>query len=304
MFLFITVLVIALFWPNDAFAWGPGTHLEVAVGLVKDAAIFSPAIAMLLKKYRDQFVYGMVSADVLMGKKYAGYLHHNHNWAVGWQVFENCKSDSEKASAYGYLTHLACDIVAHNYYIPYMVIKSYRINRMRDHTYWELRFDNHVSDETWDEVYRILRADVHSFDNILESTLKRPMFSFKTNRRVFNTILMIQRFRQLRKMINFYSKKTQWPLKRSEVKHYKSLIMKTAHDFLKDPKNAVCLKGDPAGHYRLRYAKDTRKTLRKFVSREMISPKDADKFVKKVRGELRRTMFDPGARLPESYEVL
>lgn len=304
MVIWMLVIVIALvFWPADAFAWGPGTHLEVATSLLRDTAFFAPAVARLMKRYRDQFVYGTVSADVLVGKKYAGYLHHNHNWRVGWQVFDNCRSDREKASAWGYLSHLAADIVAHNYYIPYMIIKSFD-TRMKQHTYWELRFDMHVDAKNWEEVRRVLKADVHAFDNVLEQTLRRPMFSFKTNKRIFNTILMMQQFRRTRQMVELHNRFSQWPLRRYEVKHYKNLVMKTTRDFLKNPEKAQCLKGDPAGHHRLRYASETRKSLKKFVGREMISEKEAVKFIKKVRGELRRNLFNPGAVLPGSYEVM
>jgi hypothetical protein len=301
--LVFVIIILFLFWPSDVFAWGPGTHLEVATGLLKETAIFSPVVAGLLKKYRDQFVYGMVSADVLMGKKYVGYLHHNHNWSVGRQVYKNCKTERERASAYGYLAHLASDIVAHNYYIPYMIINSFD-TKMKQHTYWELRFDNHVHEETWNEVLRVIRADVHDFDSVLESTLKRPMFSFRTNKRIFNTILLVQRFRQLRRMVDLHSRVTQWPLKMSEVRYYKNLIMETTRDFMKDPKGAPCLSGDPAGHVRLKYANDTRKTLKKYVSRGLISRKEADKFIKRIRRELRKHMFDPAAKLPGSYEVM
>ena len=304
MLVYLVILAIAIILvPSEAFAWGPGTHLEVATGLLRDTAIFAPAVASLIKKYRDQFVYGMVSADVLVGKKYAGYLHHNHNWSIGWEVFKNCKTAKEKASGYGYLTHLASDIVAHNYYIPYMVIRSFDA-KMVNHTYWELRFDMHVEKENWEEVKRVLKADVHVFDKVLENTLKRPMFSYRTNRRIFNTILMMQQFKQIRRAVEIHSKFSQWPLKKSEVKHYKSLVMATARDFLKDFNKAECLSGDPAGFERLKYANETRKTLKKFVSRGMVSRSDTEKFIKKIRAKLRKEMFNPGAKLPDSYEVL
>lgn len=302
----IAVLLIILpiiLMPANLYAWGPGTHLEVATTLLKEASLFAPAVAVLMKKYRDAFVYGMVSADVLVGKKYAGYLHHNHNWRVGRQVFERCKTDRERAAAYGYLTHLASDIIAHNYYVPYMIIKSFD-TKMMQHAYWELRFDVHVEKKTWEEVKRVLKADTSDFDLLLEKTLKRPMFSYKMNKRIFNTIMLMQQFRQMRNMIALHSRFSQWPLRKTEVKHYKSLIMATARDFLKNPDDAPCLKGDPAGHVRLRYASDTRKALKKYVSRGIVTRREADRFIKKVRGMLRKTIFQPEIELPESYSVL
>lgn len=298
----LTALLVVL-WPSDAFAWGPGTHLETAVELLKDISAFSPVVIPLMKKYRDQFIYGMVSADLLVGKKLAGALHHCHNWRIGNQVLKGCRSDKEKASAYGYLTHLASDIVAHNYYVPYMIISSFDA-KMKNHTYWELRFDNHVNTSVWDEVNRVISGDHKEFDNLLEKTLRRPLFSFKMNKRIFSTILMVQRLKKVRQTVNLHSKFSQWPLTKSEVRHYKRLIMKTARDYLTELDNSVSIGQDPAGIARLKYANRMRKTLKRYLSRGVVGQKDVDRFLGSVKRHLKKSLFDKNAELPDSYEVL
>lgn len=303
MVAYLILVILIVVWPSDAFAWGPGTHLEVATSLLKNAAAFSPVVASLMRKYRGEFVYGMVSADVLVGKKYAGYHYHSHNWRVGWQILEGCTTDQERASAYGYLAHLAADITAHNYYIPYMVVKSFDA-KMKNHTYWELRFDVHVKPSTWDEAKNVIKGDFSGFDNLLETTLKRPIFSFRTNKRIFSTILLLQKFKQLRQTVEIHSKFSQWPLTGSEVQHYKFLVMKMAREFLIKLEGANCLLGDPSGMRRLKYAGDTRKSLKRLVSRGLVGKADVDRFIKKLRRELKETVLEPDASLPESYEVM
>lgn len=300
---FILTLLLALLLPVDAFAWGPGTHLETAITLLKDVSMFSSVIIPLLQKYRDEFIYGMVSADLLVGKKYAGHLHHCHNWDVAWRILERCRTDREKASAYGYLTHLASDIIAHNYYIPYMVIKSFDA-AMKNHTYWELRFDVHVKPFIWDKVKEITGGDFHEFDRLLESTLKRPLFSFKTNKRIFRTILLLQQFKQLRQTVKIHSDFSMWPLSGEEVRHYKYLILRTTREFLRDLKDAKCLNGSPAGLARLNWASNIRKSLKRLISRDIIKRKTADRFVKMLRSDLRRTIFEGDAVLPGSIKAL
>ena len=303
MFTIIIATLILVLYPVDALAWGPGTHLETAAGLLNDIAIFSPVVIPLLKKYHDEFVYGMVSADVLFGKKYAGYLNHCHNWNVGWRLLEDCTDDRDKASAYGYLTHLASDIVAHNYYIPLMIIKSHKA-RMKHHTYWELRFDMHVEPTTWNEVRRVIRGDFTSFDTLLEKNLKEPIISFKASKRIFNSILLLQKFKQLRKAVELHSRVTQWPLTEEEVKRYKALIMSVSRDFLTKLKKSDSQNGDPTGISRLKYAARTRKKVRGFLSRGLIQKEEADDFIRFIDSKLEESIFDPTARLPESYEAM
>lgn len=293
----IFLIFFIVFFPKDAFAWGPGTHLDVALSVLKSAAYAASPILPMLKKYRDEFIYGMVSADLLVGKKYAGALHHCHNWDNAWQILDRCKTERLQACAYGYLTHLASDIVAHNYYVPYMTIKSYAY-KMRQHTYWELRFDVTVSDDAWAQIKTVIKADFDKFDTILEKTLFRPMFSFKTNKRIFNTILLLQNFRQTRKTVKFHADHAEWPLVMSEVRHYKYLMMKQVKDFLINLGDAKCLEGDPSGWIRLAFADEIRQRLRYLSLKKMISDKEIDFYIENIQKELKKHILNPNAQLP------
>lgn len=306
MLIVYTILAFLMVFlrPENLFAWGPGTHLEIATDLLKEAGTFAPVVVPILKKYREEFIYGMVSADILMAKKYAGCLHHCHNWGIGWKVLAACREDREKASAYGYLTHLAADIVAHNYYVPFMIIKSFDAHKTINHTYWEMRFDMHVKREIWDRIKELVRGDFGRFDKLLESTLKRPIFSFKFNKAVFSTILMLQQLKQLRKGVEIQSRFSEWPLLPSEVRHYKSLAMELCRGFLANPKDADCLRGDAVGTSRLKYASEMRKSLRKMGLRGVVEEERIDKFISKVQKMLKASMLDPLAELPRSYEAL
>lgn len=298
----IIAVLLVIFWPANAYAWGPGTHLEVALSLVKDAALLSPIVAGLIARYRDEFVYGMVSADILMGKKYAGYLHHCHNWNIAWGVLAACKTDKERASAYGYLAHLAADVVAHNYYIPYMMIESFA-TKMKQHTYWEMRFDMSVRPAVWDEMKNIISGDFSEFDRLLEKNLKRPLFSFKINKRVFNTILLLQKFKQTRNAVELHAKVMQWPLTRAEVRHYKFLITRMTRELLTKFERAECQKGEPIGQQRLAYARNLRRKLRKMDKEGKVTKKSIEKFLERVKLRLKETMLDPSANLPNISEL-
>lgn len=299
----ILTMVTILIWPESLYAWGPGTHLETGINLIAKAASFSPTVALLVKKFRDEFLYGMVGADILVGKKYAGYLHHSHNWASGWKILKACKTDPERASAYGYLTHLAADIIAHDYYIPLMIIKSYD-TKLKNHTYWEMRFDMHVEPSIWDEMKRVINSNFGDFDKILDKNLRRPLFSFGTNKKIFKSILIVQKFRQLRKAVELHAKLSQWPLSGEEVTHYKRLITAVTSDFLTRLSESKSQTGDPSGLSRLAYAARIRKSIRQFSSKGLLTNRDIERFIDTLNVRLKNALFIPDALLPESYEVL
>jgi len=293
----ILLAIIIICWPKDLFAWGPGTHLEIGLDIIKNMTLFSPVILPFLKKYPSQFLYGMVAADVLFAKKYAGALEHSHNWDMGWKILDACKDDKERSSAYGYLTHLSADIVAHNYYIPYMTIKSFE-TIMKKHTYWELRYDMHVDDKVWNKVKEIVKGDFDSFDNILDRVLFRPFFSFKTNKKIFSTVLLTQQLKQLRNTVKIHSALSLWPLTSEEVAYYRELTMGMVNDFLKNLDKASCLKGDPSGLTREKESLAIRKALKRVSKEGLVNKEQIEKYIALVKVKLEKDLLSPRQELP------
>ncbi|MFH1829410.1 MAG: zinc dependent phospholipase C family protein [Pseudomonadota bacterium] len=294
---------IILLMPSEALAWGPGMHVEVALNAIEHVTIIAPFIAELIKRFPEAFIYGAASPDIIVGKKYAGYLHHCHNWRIGHLILNEAKTDRQKASAYGYLMHLAADIVAHNYYIPVKIVRSWS-RRLLTHTYWEMRFDLGVRDEAWDCLDAITELDVEEFDKVLERVLRKTLFSFSTNKRIFNTILMLQKMHGLRASLRLYAARSTFGIGEENRQHYMDLAMESALDFLKDPINAACLKVDPAGLARLSYAKNLRRNMRGMVRRDIITEEQAEKLVELVKERLALGLYRPDMQLPVVMDVL
>ena len=63
-----------------------GTKVEIAATAIAKASVAIPPIRALLKKFPDDFIYGASAPDIILGKKLAGYLHHCHNWRMGWLI--------------------------------------------------------------------------------------------------------------------------------------------------------------------------------------------------------------------------
>lgn len=294
--------VLLFFIPAVAYAWGPGTHLDISLEILKHAALCLPAIKKLIEKYSDAFIYGSVSPDIIVGKKYAGAIYHCHNWSIGKLILEEAKTDLERAAAWGYLTHLSADTVAHNYFVPYYTIKSFSA-RTLGHPYWEMRYDIYVPETSWRELEHVIRHNYHPFDHLLNRILKKTLFSFRTNKRIFNSILILHKMKQLRFGLKTYAKASHWALPAKEVEAFRRLAMEVIWDFLKNPEKAKCLQTDPAGIRKLKYALELSRSLRKLHRTRKMGREETHAFIEKVRMSLHRSLFNPTHSLPSLPET-
>lgn len=122
----VLTAAILLLLPASAWAWGAGAHLVTGNLVLDNLHLLAPALAALLKAHRNDFLYGALSADILIGKGVKKRPDHCHNWDKGFELLGGTAlrlSDDPalKAYAWGYLAHLAADVVAHNFYVPNML---------------------------------------------------------------------------------------------------------------------------------------------------------------------------------------
>lgn len=169
--------------PSYAFAWGPLTHMYLGSEVYYLGSILPVGVYSLIRRYRQDFLYGNLMADMILGKKYLPRKMNSHSWDVAVNLFESSKTDPEKAFSYGYLSHLAADTVAHGSF----TCKSKNIG----HAFLELKADSIIDRRHWLEAVRIERKVQRRNDVFLEKSLHRFIFSFKTNRRLFKSWVII-----------------------------------------------------------------------------------------------------------------
>src|SRR5512138_1584048 len=99
----IYAVLLALLIPESAWAWGGGMHLQVGLNVLDNLSQLQPAVASLLAAHPRDFLYGCISADITLGKKYTHYLLHCHRWGIGRKVLQSARTEAEQACAYGYL---------------------------------------------------------------------------------------------------------------------------------------------------------------------------------------------------------
>jgi len=169
--------------PSFAFAWGPMTHMYLGNELLSCATLLPAGIHALLKKHKQDFLYGNLMADMILGKKYLPDEKSSHSWDVGLKLLEQAKTWPERSFAYGYLAHLAADTVAHE-------TLTDELGNM-GHTWIEMKADSIIDKTYWLQTVLISKAVRQRSDLLLENSLDSFIFSFKTNRRIYKSMVFL-----------------------------------------------------------------------------------------------------------------
>jgi hypothetical protein len=256
---------VLLLWPALAQAWGPGAHLDFGMQVLQGLAFLAPMLRDLLRANSEDYLYGCIAADIIVGKNLAPYRDHCHNWQVGLKLLDAARTEPQKALVYGFLTHLAADTIAHNYYVPYKTVESFH-TRVARHTYWELRFDQvaHATEGVWDTLRRIGRHKFPDHDDFLGHVLgdSSRLFSFRTSQRVFNSFLLLSRLKRWRQMNTLVAQRSLLPLTAEEVAECNRLAQEAIFSFLIDGEASRTVATDPTGARNLRLAKVIRRELK------------------------------------------
>lgn len=289
---FLVIIIAALLLPSDALAWGGGIHLQLGSQVLANPGLLSSDVAALLTVHPKDFLYGCLAPDITVGKKYTHYLLHCHRWGIGKTLLKEAKTDHQRACAYGYLCHLAADAVAHNYYVPYKIIRSFATITMK-HAYWEMRFEEFVGKDVWKLAHRICRANQRGNDELLRSVLTTTLFSFGTNKKIFNSIMVMSRMDHLQKVMKTLSSRSRYQLAEADRIEYMQLSRAAIYDYLQNPEESLFLKVDPTGEKALAAADAMRKALRLRLKSGFMSKAEGLEEVEAVRGILRNSLHKP-----------
>lgn len=257
----IATVIVVLLIPDTASAWGPATHLELGHTIVSNTALLASPLRGLLSTFPNDFLYGNISADIIVGKNLVEELKHCHNWKMGFRLLKRAESDSQRAFALGYLSHLAADTIAHNHFIPEMMIRTFSTRTLR-HLYWELRFDALADKSVWSLPKKIVRSIHRDNDRLLDSIIEDSPLSFRTNKTIFSSMLSLQRFNRWHRMMNHLSNTSKWKLEPEVKDKYFNSSLEAVLNILIHSHEASCVKKDPTGKHSLNSAKLIRKKLK------------------------------------------
>ena len=259
-FLIALSTILLILAPTEALAWGIGVHLQLGSQILGRLHELSPAMAALLSAYPHDYLYGCISADITLGKKFTHHLQHCHSWRLGRRVLAAARTDSQKACAYGYLAHLAADCVAHSYFVPFKMVRTFNTTLLQ-HAYWELRFESEVPPETWALARTIARKDFRENDVMMRSVVSNTIFSFDTNKRLFNSLLLLNRLQQWQKVLRSFSTASKWTLGKEDREEYLTLAAQSSFSVLAEMEESPFWRADPTGERAINAARMIRKNL-------------------------------------------
>lgn len=193
----LLVIVLALGFvalPACAFAWGPLTHMYLGTEVFYLSSLLPAGLYRLIKKYRQDFLYGNLMADTVLAKKYMDEDNHCHSWDTGFKLLDSASTDAERVFCYGYLSHLAADTVAHGEFTAG--------DRNLGHTFKEMRADSAIDPIHWFNAIAISREVQRRNDRFLDRSIDMVIFSFNTNKMIFKSAVALSLFHTTGRMVD------------------------------------------------------------------------------------------------------
>jgi hypothetical protein len=225
-----------VFIPSAALAWGPLTHAYLGTEIFYVASLLPVGVAELLRRYRQDYLYGNLMADIVLAKKYQPAAKSSHSWDFAAGLMEEAGTDSERAFCLGYMSHLAADTVAHGRFTAGM--------KNLEHTFLEIGADSLIDKACWSEAIDIDKKVQTRNDALLEKCLDVVIFSFKTNKKFFMGALALQCFNTTG-ISGFFSNDADLTRKRKLIEGLHEKSLDRILDVLSNGTRSTVLKKSP-----------------------------------------------------------
>jgi len=286
-----TLALAILAWPSDAQAWAPLAHLSFSAQALAAMGPVPTALRAVLTEYGNEFLYGSLAADIVVGKNMARFKDHCHNWRVGFNVLDEAAAGAEEAFAWGYLAHLAADTVAHNYYVPWKTISSFQKLRTK-HAYWELRYDQRLDPELSKLARRVTGTATRYHDKFLGKHLQdASVLPFQVSRRLFGSMVLsakVGRFQHLSRLA--LARTRRLPLEEDLMEETNELAVVAILGLLVEGRRCEAATADATGARNLDMAEKLRSALRSGVRHGRLTAAEGHEMVGESRDAFRRAI--------------
>jgi hypothetical protein len=251
--------LVSLAAPAALLAWTPGTHIYLGESVLANLSALPSGVADLLRAFPFDFLYGNIAADTSIAKKYAPVGRHCHAWHVGQQIYDEASSDALRAFGLGYLSHLAADTVAHNYFVPRQLLLTSSTSGL-GHSYWESRFETPLGDEFAHTAKEVILLDHAPADAHLDAILAPTIFSVRTNRRLFRGMVHLTESQGWQRAFQLAQEHSRYDLSNQDVERHVSISFDYVMELLAEP-DAEPRGLDPSGEVALHSAKQMRRQV-------------------------------------------
>ncbi|MGH7508560.1 MAG: zinc dependent phospholipase C family protein [Gemmatimonadales bacterium] len=261
--------LVLLVVPDQAQAWTPGTHIYLGESVLANLSYLPAAVADLLRSHPHAFLYGNIAADSSIAKHYAPLGRHCHYWHVGQEIHDLAPSDSLRAFGLGYLSHLAADTIAHNYFVPRQLMLTSSTAAV-GHSYWETRVEAHLGDAYARAAKDVILLNHASADAHLDRIIAPTIFSVRTNRRLFRGMVHLTETTSWQRASQVAREYSRWPLTDLDVERHLGLSFDFMIELLTE--SAVSARHlDPSGERPLKTAKEMRRRVMRDAGRRDIA---------------------------------
>jgi hypothetical protein len=244
-------IFIQLFFVSGAWAWGPAIHTVIACTVIDELGQILPSIAHIIQSFSLEYIYGNIAADFFIGKGQKKREGHSHNWETGFRFLTEAKSDREEAYAYGFLSHLAADVVAHNYFVPDLIHRLYTWKRI-GHLRSEAIADQFAGSFYLRVAKEILTMKQLDCDALLKSVVKKNNHGLKARRNLFTQSVKLSDYLYC---LPIMSSKSRTPrISQEYLAFMVDLSYRLVKNFLSYPDSSPCLVHDPIGSENLQLA--------------------------------------------------
>lgn len=244
------MLLLGLFFfscaAEPAWAWGPAVHIGFGSTILSQLGLLPAAVAALLTKHAIAYLYGNIAADVVFAKRLSRVKQSCHHWSTGFRLVDSARSEPARAFAYGYLSHLAADTVAHGKFVPHQILVSNSAVNF-GHLYWELRADATMDAPTWRTLESVIRQNHAEHHALLAEHMRDTFLSYAMNRRLFDVMNALALRRTFRRSMDVVSRCSRWYLSPALMDGYRQECVDRIHSILTDGPDSALLQEDPNG---------------------------------------------------------
>ena len=231
----------------------PGVHTVIACGILDKASQILPVIGGIIRSFPLEYIYGSLSADFFVGKGQKPKEGHSHNWKTGYIFLNEARDEREAAYACGFLSHLAADVVAHNYFVPNLVHLASTWKRL-GHLYWEAKADHFVGPVYTKMARAVLKTDQPECDDLLKIAVGRHRKALKARRHVFTQSVKISDYLFQTQPFIRTNKSKDYQIPHQYLMSMIGLSYRIVKHFMTYPDSSPCLSYDPIGSKNLRLA--------------------------------------------------
>ncbi len=258
----LLMVAVVLSVTEDALAWGPATHVGLANSILDQISILPVSVAAIINRHRLAYMYGNIAADVVFAKRLSKVKQFCHHWTTAFQLLDHAEKERDTAFAYGYLSHLAADTVAHNKYVPRQIIVS-NLPVNYGHFYWELRADAKQGSLTWSSLEHLLTHDHSDHHETLSDHIVDTFLPYDLNRLLFERMNMFAVKRGFQRTIHVWNRFSRRNLSTELLNGYWGESIDRIQSILTEGQRSALVHEDPNGTSALMQIKVQKRAVRR-----------------------------------------